>query len=121
MSDCKVKFSLDTSDVDVYLPPEPLRAGAHVSSLPGYHQVYHRSTLEADAFWLEIARQLHFHEFSDNGLEYNFDIRKGPIYTRFMAGAKTNISYNCLERVIKSGKQHFLESIVDLYRISFLV
>jgi acetyl-CoA synthetase len=71
--------------------------------LPGYHQAYDRSTHDTDAFWLEIARQLYFKEDSNQGLEYNFDVRKGPIYTRFMAGSKTNISYNCLERIIEAG------------------
>lgn len=109
MSDRRTKFTLDTSspDSDIFLPPEPLRAGAHVTSLPGYHQAYDRSTRETDAFWLEIARQLHFEEWSEKGLEWNFDVRKGRIFTRFMEGARTNIAYNCLERIINSGTNIF--------------
>ncbi|KAI6179922.1 Acetyl-coenzyme A synthetase 2-like, mitochondrial [Aphelenchoides besseyi] len=102
MSDRKTKFTLDET-VEFFEPPEALRAGAHVKDLPGYHQLYDRSVRDADNFWLETARELFFNEFSSRGLEYNFDVRKGPIYTRFLAGSKTNISYNCLERAIRNG------------------
>lgn len=88
----------------MFFPPEPLVAGAHIKNLPGYHRAYDRSTQEPDQFWLEIARELHFQTFSGQGLEYNFDIRKGPIFTRFLSGSTTNISYNCLERMIELGK-----------------
>ncbi|CAD5219645.1 unnamed protein product [Bursaphelenchus xylophilus] len=71
--------------------------------LPGYLKLYDRSVRGPD-FWLGIARELHFEEFSGNGLEFNFDIRKGPIYTKFLAGSKTNLAYNCLERIIQSGR-----------------
>lgn len=36
-------------------------------------------------------------------MEYNLDVRNGKVFTRFMAGAKTNLSYNCLERNIARG------------------
>ncbi|KAI6238284.1 Acetyl-coenzyme A synthetase 2-like, mitochondrial [Aphelenchoides fujianensis] len=102
MSDRKTKFTLDES-VEVFAPPEALRAGAHVKDLPGYHALYDRSTRDADEFWLEAARELFFAESSTRGLEWNFDVRKGPVFTRFMAGSKTNISYNCLERAVANG------------------
>jgi acetyl-CoA synthetase len=105
MSDRKTKFHLESSpDNELFEPPEPLRLGAHLKSLPGYHQAYDRSTREADQFWLEIAKELHFKNFSGQGLEFNFDMRKGPVYTRFLSGSTTNISYNCLERMIAAGK-----------------
>ncbi|CAJ0941981.1 unnamed protein product, partial [Mesorhabditis belari] len=107
MSDAHVKFNLgnpvEDSEEEVFLPPAPLLAGAHVAGLPSYHEMYSDSINNSDAFWKKIAQELHFFEPSNNGLEYNFDSRKGPIFTRFMAGAKTNISYNCLERNIQRG------------------
>ena len=36
-------------------------------------------------------------------MKYNFDLKKGPIKIEWMKGAKTNISYNCLDRNVESG------------------
>src|SRR4051794_5686581 len=76
----------------------------HVSSFADYQRLYEESTSNPSAFWLRIARELHFEEFSGNGLAYNFDVEQGPVYTRFLAGSKTNMAYNCLERNVKSGR-----------------
>ncbi|VDK68904.1 unnamed protein product [Anisakis simplex] len=40
---------------------------------------------------------------SFQGLEWNFDYRKGDIFIHFMKGAYTNAAYNCLERNIDRG------------------
>jgi acetyl-CoA synthetase len=118
MSDCKTKFTLDNSpDMDVFFPPAPLCAGAHVKNLPGYHQLYDRSTRDTDNFWLEIAKELYFNEFSERGLEWNFDLRKGPIFTRFLAGSTTNLSYNCLERQVEAGG-HTLLLIISSFQVA---
>ncbi|GMS89581.1 hypothetical protein PENTCL1PPCAC_11756, partial [Pristionchus entomophagus] len=106
MSDVRVKFNLDKEieeEPDVFLPPAPLLAGAHVSGLPSYHDIYRSSINNADRFWATVASELYFEQGSSAGLEWNFDIRKGAPFTRFMSGAKTNVAYNCLERNIKRG------------------
>ncbi|KAI1729956.1 AMP-binding enzyme domain-containing protein [Ditylenchus destructor] len=107
MSDFKVKFELNGcahgDDDDVFQPPAPLLAGAHVRGLPSYHDLYRRSINDPDTFWKTVAAQLYFETSSERGLEYNFDHRKGDVFVRFMAGAKTNIAYNCLERNIAKG------------------
>ena len=36
-------------------------------------------------------------------MKYNFDLRKGPIKIEWMKGAKTNMSYNCLDRNVENG------------------
>jgi acetyl-CoA synthetase len=109
MSDNKPKFpNLNETSAEIFLPPEPLRAGAHVNSLPGYQRLYDRSIRDPDNFWIDMAKELFFEKFSDRGLEWNFDVRKGPIYTRFLAGSTTNLSYNCLERHVNAGGHTFL-------------
>ncbi|KAI6220662.1 Acetyl-coenzyme A synthetase [Aphelenchoides fujianensis] len=103
MSDNKsCKFELYDAE-EVYEPPSPLRAGALLNSLPGYQQLYARSVADPNAFWLEAARGLHFEKFSGRGLEWNWDVRKGDVFTRFLAGSKTNVAFNCLERIIAEG------------------
>ncbi|KJH44216.1 acetate--CoA ligase [Dictyocaulus viviparus] len=106
MSDVHVKFDITCTsepEEEVFLPPAPLLAGAHVSGLQSYREKYRFSINNSDAFWKSIAEELHFAEGSSKGLEWNFDAKKGNIFCRFMDGAKTNISYNCLERNIKRG------------------
>uniref|UniRef100_A0A914GP86 Acetyl-coenzyme A synthetase N-terminal domain-containing protein n=1 Tax=Globodera rostochiensis TaxID=31243 RepID=A0A914GP86_GLORO len=49
---------------------------------------------DPDKFWRCVAEQLHFEQFSERGLELNFDHRKGDVFVRFMADARTNIAYN---------------------------
>ena len=36
-------------------------------------------------------------------LDYNFDLSKGPIFTKWMKGARTNICYNALDRHVHNG------------------
>lgn len=101
MSDNHCKFTLNDYDPTAltYTPPDPLSAGAHVKDLPGYLKLYDRS-LRQDNFWLDIATELYFEKFSGHGLESNFDLRNGPVYTKFLAGSRTNLAYNCLRRII---------------------
>uniref|UniRef100_A0A8R1IXH8 ACAS_N domain-containing protein n=1 Tax=Caenorhabditis japonica TaxID=281687 RepID=A0A8R1IXH8_CAEJA len=108
MSDVRVKFNLANErdgleDEDVFLPPAPLLAGAHVSGLQSYHDLYRSSINNADEFWRTVTSELHFEQGTSKGLEYNFDAKAGSVYCKFMDGATTNISYNCLERNIRRG------------------
>ncbi|KAK0416642.1 hypothetical protein QR680_012604 [Steinernema hermaphroditum] len=108
MSDSKVKFDLNArtpseEEEDLFQPPAPLLAGAHVAGLPSYRDMYRDSINDPNKFWKTVAAQLYFESDSDKGLEWNFDIRKGDIFCRFMDGARTNIAYNCLERNIAKG------------------
>ncbi|CAF2069740.1 unnamed protein product [Rotaria magnacalcarata] len=57
-----------------------------------------------EGFWGEIAKQFYFkEECSEKFLDYNFDFNKGPIYIKWMEGAKTNICYNCLDKHVLAG------------------
>lgn len=102
MSDVTPKFGLPVEE-EVFEPPAPLLAGAHVSGLSSYWDMYRDSLANSETFWKRIAADLYFENSSDAGLEWNFDIRKGNIFIRFMHGARTNVSYNCLERNIARG------------------
>uniref|UniRef100_A0A914DL70 Acetyl-coenzyme A synthetase n=1 Tax=Acrobeloides nanus TaxID=290746 RepID=A0A914DL70_9BILA len=104
MSDYKVHFDLNVLPAeDIFEPPAPLLAGAHVRGLPNYYELYKESINNPDRFWKTVASQLYFETDSDRGLEYNFDHRKGDVFIRFMSGARSNIAYNCLERNIAKG------------------
>ncbi|KAK6990461.1 Acetyl-coenzyme A synthetase cytoplasmic [Biomphalaria glabrata] len=86
-----------------YDPPQHLIDNAHVKSFDQYQQLYQLSVKDPEAFWSKLAEQFHW-ESKPTGqfLNYNFDIRKGPIYIKWLEGAKTNISYNMLDRHVKN-------------------
>lgn len=109
MSDARVKFAIAPpveDETEWFAPPAPLLAGAHVSGLESYYDMYKNSVNNVDEFWKTVAKQLYFEEESEKGLEWNFDIHKGSVFVRYMDGARTNIAYNCLERNIRNGYGH---------------
>ena len=42
-------------------------------------------------------------QWQQRHMEYNFDVRKGPVHVSWFQGAVTNICYNCLDRNVKRG------------------
>lgn len=42
------------------------------------------SITNPDAFWKKVASNFYFKEWSDQGLEYNFNIKKGDIFVRYL-------------------------------------
>ncbi|XP_041356714.1 acetyl-coenzyme A synthetase, cytoplasmic-like isoform X2 [Gigantopelta aegis] len=88
----------------VFEPPQDLRNEAHVKSLEQYQQLYKKSVDHPEEFWSDIAKQFYWKNFTtDKFLEYNFDVRNGPIFVRWMKGATTNICYNAIDRHIENG------------------
>jgi acetyl-CoA synthetase len=77
----------------------------HVPDARTYYEMYKRSVTEPESFWSEIAkRDFYWHKpFSSPVLNYNFDIRKGPIFVEWFKGGKTNICYNALDRHVEAG------------------
>ena len=67
-----------------------------------YRKLYKQSVEDPEAFWGEIAKDFFFKEqHTGKFLEYNFDPTKAPVSIKWMQGAKTNLSYNMLDRNIK--------------------
>ncbi|XP_063919747.1 acetyl-coenzyme A synthetase [Zophobas morio] len=93
------------SEKSVYLPNPAISKNAHVSSFAQYQEMYQQSIDNPEEFWGDIARQFYWETPIDinSFFRYNFDIRKGPIYTKWLDGATTNIAYNLLDRNVKNG------------------
>jgi len=74
MSDSNVKFNLNgsTEEEDIFYPPGPLLAGAHVRGFKSYHDLYSQSINNPDHFWKTVASEMYFERSSDLGLQYNF-------------------------------------------------
>jgi acetyl-CoA synthetase len=68
---------------------------AHIKSLDEYKRMYQKSITDPEGFWGEIANGFHWQQKWTKVREYDF---KDKIWIKWFAGAKTNISYNCLDR-----------------------
>ncbi|XP_066512177.1 acetyl-coenzyme A synthetase, cytoplasmic-like [Hoplias malabaricus] len=83
----------------IFLPPEDLRANAHVPDFNSYLTLYKQSIEEPEEFWRNVAEEFYWQEPpSGQMLQYNFDVTKDGVYIKFMEGAKTNMCYNVLDR-----------------------
>ncbi|MDI6743160.1 MAG: acetate--CoA ligase [Smithella sp.] len=101
MADAKVQLK------EIYPIPEKAKAKAWISGREAYDKLWKRSVEEPEKFWAEIAeQQVTWFKKWDKVMDYNFNIKKGPIYVKFFDGGKLNISYNCLDRHLeKRGNQ----------------
>ncbi len=87
----------------VYPVPERVAKTAYINSMEMYNKIYKRSIEDPQNFWAEIAGEyVEWFKKWDKVEEYNFDVRKGPIYLRYFEGGKLNVSYNCLDRQLKT-------------------
>ena len=92
---------------EIYPVPEKIKKMAWVSGREMYDKMWKRSVEEPEKFWAEVAeQQVTWFKKWDKVMDYNFDIKKGPIYIKFFEGGKLNVSYNCLDRHLeKRGNQ----------------
>ena len=90
----------------VIKPKDKVTEMAYIKSMTQYHEMYEKSIETPDEFWSRIANQFHWETspvLPSTIFRYNFDITKGPIFTKWFDGATTNISYNLLDRNIQNG------------------
>ena len=84
------------------IPEEAKRKLGSVAEKP-MTSMWKRSVEEPDKFWAEIAeQQVDWFKKWDKVMDYNFDIKKGPISVKFFEGGKLNVSYNCLDKHLKT-------------------
>jgi acetyl-CoA synthetase len=96
MADAKVELK------ESYPIPEKIKKNAWISGRDAYDKLYKRSINEPDKFWGEIAEEyVEWFKKWDKVMDYNYDIKKGPIYVKFFEGGKLNVSYNCLDKNLK--------------------
>lgn len=93
------------SEKFVYEPHPAVFENAHCSSLEQYQDMHQQSVDNPEEFWGEIAEQFHWETPIDDDqfFTFNFDITKGPIFTRWLDGATTNVCYNVLDRNVRNG------------------
>ncbi|MBX0311374.1 MAG: acetate--CoA ligase, partial [Sulfurihydrogenibium sp.] len=80
-----------------YYPPKEIVENAWVKD---YESLYKKSIENREAFYEEIANELEWFQKWDKVLEWNYP------YAKWFINAKTNITYNCIDRHVKNGKRN---------------
>jgi acetyl-CoA synthetase len=97
----KAITSLMTEDRK-FAPPASIAAKAHIGSMKQYQQMWEQSINEPDKFWLEQAKSLTWFKNPAKGLEYTWDTQNRKIEHTWFADGQLNVSYNCLDRHLKT-------------------
>ena len=88
---------------EVYPVPDFARKRAYIKSRDEYEGLWKRSIEDPDGFWSEIATEyVDWFKKWDTVEDYNFDVGAGPIYVKYFEGGKLNVSYNCVDRHLKT-------------------
>ncbi len=82
----------------VFYPSEDFVRKAHIKSMKEYSKIYKKSIENPEAFWAEKALQLHWDK------KWDVVFRNDMGFFKWFEGGHLNVSYNCLDRVIKNGK-----------------
>ena len=78
-------------------PTEKTKGQAYIKD---YEKEYQRSIADPEKFWDEIARELEWFSPWTKVLEWNYP------WAKWFLGATCNISYNCLDRHVKSWRKN---------------
>jgi acetyl-CoA synthetase len=84
----------------VFEASEAFRAQAHVAGLEDYERLHHRATHNPEEFWGDIASQLHWFKPWNKVLEWDCP------WAKWFNGGELNLSYNCLDRHVASGRRN---------------
>ncbi len=87
----------------VFKPSAEFADKAALKSLEEYRALYNWSIKNPEEFWGQVADQLDWYKKWDKFLEYNFDDKPE---VRFFVGGKINVSYNCLDRHLKTWRKN---------------
>lgn len=82
---------------DKYYPPKEIVERAWVKD---YESLYQESIKDREGFWAKVAEELHWFKKWDKVLDWQFP------YAQWFVGAKTNITYNCLDRHVLNGRRN---------------
>ncbi len=86
----------------IFYPPEELSKKAYIKNLDEYKKIYQRSVDDPEGFWGEMAEQLDWFKKWDRVLVEDFKEAKHE----WFIGGKLNVSYNCLDRHLKTWRKN---------------
>lgn len=86
-----------------FYPKSDYSESCFIKSISEYEEIYKKSILDTNGFWEDMAAlNLHWFKRWDSVLEYDFNIPE----VKWFSGGKLNVSYNCLDRHIVSGRRN---------------
>src|SRR5713226_7832661 len=84
-----------------YKPSKEFAQKAHVRSPAARQKLYEQALNTPEEFWGPIAeREIHWFEKWNHVFEWN------PPFVKWFVGAKTNLSYNCLDRHLATWRKN---------------
>ena len=81
-------------------PPKEFSQNAIISSAADYEKLRARASADPEAFWADIARELHWFKPWEKVLEWNVP------WVKWFLGGKINLSYNCLDRHVETWRKN---------------
>jgi acetyl-CoA synthetase len=89
----------------VFYPSDAFVKKAYIKSREAYEEMYNRSIEDPQGFWSEMGKKhiSWFKKWKGPSEEYSF---KDDIYIRYFAGGKLNVSFNCLDRHLKTRRKN---------------
>ena len=85
-------------------PPPEVSKRAHISTFEQYETMYRRSIEDSDGFWLEQAQSLAWEKKPAVARKYVWSTEKRNIRHTWFEDGELNVSYNCVDRHVASGR-----------------
>ena len=84
----------------VFYPSHEFSRKSHIKSMAEYSKLYKKSVENPEKFWGEKAKELDWFK--------NWDIvfRNDMGFFKWFEGGQLNVAYNCLDKIVKSGKKN---------------
>ena len=83
-------------------PPKEFQERAHIKSMEEYEKLYNESITDPDGFWAKRAEELDWFRKWDKVSHWDPD----NVVCRWFEGGKLNVSYNCLDRHLKTWRKN---------------
>ena len=100
MAESKSNIESLLKEQRVFKPTAEFSAQAHIQSLEAFDALSKRAAEDPEAYWSEIASQLHWFEKWNKVLDWELP------FSKWFVGGKTNISYNCLDRHLTTARKN---------------
>jgi acetyl-CoA synthetase len=88
------------TETRLFPPPPEFSRSAHIRTEEDYNRLCAKAAADPEAFWSDIARELHWFKPWDKVLEWD-----AP-WAKWFVGGQINISYNCLDRHVATFRKN---------------
>ncbi|MBA3071817.1 MAG: acetate--CoA ligase [Nitrospirae bacterium] len=96
------KIEILMAEKRTFPPPKEFQERAYVKSAEEYEKLYKESINDPEGFWARTAEEIYWYKKLDRVMEYDF--KKARV--EWFKGGRLNVSYNCLDRHLTSGRKN---------------